>query len=95
MELISLEIFVDFILFICFIKNIEKIKNITEYFSPRREIFLELMYLFVKFIWYLLLTMLYLYIPINYILNDENEKINIFVAKLSLLTYIVEHIMMK
>ena len=97
MNTIVISIFVDIVITLLFIWNLEKLKDIYSVYVEKREAFLESMYLFIQFLWYLLLTFTYLYVILNYIISDEVEKenLNILVVKLSTLAYIVEHIMMK
>ena len=97
MNTIVISIFVDIVITLLFIWNLEKLKDIYSVYVEKREPFLESMYLFIQFLWYLLLTFTYLYVILNYIISDEVEKdnLNILVVKLSIVAYIVEHIMMK
>ena len=97
MNTIVISILTDIVITILFIWNLEKLKDIYSVYVEKREAFLESMYLFVKFLWYIFLTFTYLYVILNYIISDEVEKdnLNILVVKLSILAYIVEHIMMK
>ena len=97
MNTIVISILTDIVITILFIWNLEKLKDIHGVYVEKREAFLEAMYLFIQFLWYLFLTFTYLYVILNYIISDEVEKdnLNILVVKLSILAYIVEHIMMK
>jgi hypothetical protein len=97
MNTIVISILTDIVITILFIWNLEKLKDIYSVYVEKREAFLESMYLFIQFLWYLLLTFTYLYVILNYIISDEVEKdnLNILVVKLSIVAYIVEHIMMK
>ena len=97
MNTIVISILTDIVITILFIWNLEKLKDIYSVYVEKREAFLESMYLFIQFLWYLFLTFTYLYVILNYIISDEVEKdnLNILVVKLSILAYIVEHIMMK
>ena len=97
MNTIVISILTDIVITILFIWNLEKLKDIHGVYVEKREAFLEAMYLFIQFLWYLLLTFTYLDVILNYIISDEVEKenMNILVVKLSIVAYIVEHIMMK
>lgn len=97
MNTIVISIFVDIVITLLFIWNLEKLKEIHGVYVEKRTAFLEAMYLFIQFLWYLFLTFTYLYVILNYIIIDEVEKdnLNILVVKLSIVAYIVEHIIMK
>lgn len=97
MNALAISVFVDIVITLLFIWNLEKLKDIHSVYVEKREAFLEAMYLFVKFLWYLFMTFTYLYVILNYIIIDEVEKenMNLLIVKLSILAYIVEHIMMK
>ena len=97
MNALTISIFVDIVITLLFIWNLEKLKEIYLIYVEQKDVFLRVMYLFVKFLWYLSLTFTYLYVILNYIISDEVEKdnLNILVVKLSIVAYIVEHIMMK
>ena len=97
MNALAISVFIDIVITLLFIWNIEKLKEIYLIYVEQKELFLRVMYLFVKFLWYLFLTFTYLYVILNYIISDEVEKenMNLLIVKLSILAYIVEHIMMK
>lgn len=97
MNTLAISIFVDIVITILFIWNIEKLKEIYLVYIEQKELFLRVMYLFVKFLWYLFLTFTYLYVILSYIIKDEieRENLNLLIVKMSTLAYIVEHIMNK
>lgn len=97
MNTLAISIFVDIVITLLFIWNIEKLKEIYLVYIEQKELFLRVMYLFVKFLWYLFLTFTYLYIILSYIITDEIEKenMNLLIIKLSILSYIVEQIIAK
>lgn len=97
MNALAISVFVDIVITLLFIWNIEKLKDIHSVYVEKREAFLEAMYLFVKFLWYLFLTFAYIYVILTYIITDEieRENMNLHIVKLSILAYIVEHIIVK
>ena len=97
MNTLAISIFVDIVITLLFIWNIEKLKEIYLVYIEQKELFLRVMYLFVKFLWYLFLTFTYLYVILSYIIKDEieRENLNLLIVKMSILAYIVEHIMKK
>ena len=97
MNALAISVFVDIVITLLFIWNLEKLKEIYLIYVEQKDVFLRVMYLFVKFLWYLFMTFTYLYVILNYIISDEVEKenMNLLIVKLSILAYIVEHIMMK
>lgn len=97
MNALAISVFVDIVITLLFIWNLEKLKEIYLIYVEQKDVFLRVMYLFVKFLWYLFMTFTYLYVILNYIIIDEVEKenMNLLIVKLSILAYIVEHIMMK
>lgn len=97
MNTIVISILTDIVITILFIWNLEKLKEIYLIYVEQKDVFIRAMYLFVKFLWYLFLTFTYLYVILNYIISDEVEKenMNLLIVKLSILAYIVEHIIAK
>tara|TARA_B100000035_G_scaffold248943_1_gene217703 strand:+ start:333 stop:626 length:294 start_codon:yes stop_codon:yes gene_type:complete len=97
MNALAISVFVDIVITLLFIWNLEKLKEIYLIYIEQKELFLRVMYLFVKFIWYLFLTFTYLYVILSYIIKDEieRENMNLLIVKLSILAYIVEHIIAK
>lgn len=97
MYTLMVSVFVDIVITLLFIWNIEKIKEIYNIYVEQKELFLRVMYLFVKFLWYLFLTFTYLYVILSYIIKDEIERENmiLLIIKLSILAYIVEHIIVE
>ena len=97
MNTLTVSVFIDIVITLLFIWNIEKLKEIYLIYIEQKEVFLRVMYLFVKFLWYLFLTFTYLYVILSYIIKDEIEKenLNLLIVKISILAYIVEHIIKK
>lgn len=94
MNALAISVFVDIVITLLFIWNLEKLKDILGVYVEKREAFLEAMYLFIQFLWYLFLTFTYLYVILSYIIKNEieRENMNLLIVKLSILAYIVEHI---
>ena len=97
MNALAISVFVDIVITLVFIWNLEKLKEIYLIYVEQKELFLRVMYLFVKFLWYLFLTFTYLYVVLSYIIKDEieRENMNLLIVRLSILAYIVEHIIAK
>ena len=97
MNALAISVFVDIVITLLFIWNLEKLKEIYLIYVEQKELFLRVMYLFMKFLWYLFLTFTYLYVVLSYIIKDEieRENMNLLIVKLSILAYIVEHIIAK
>lgn len=99
MNTLTVSVFIDIVITLLFIWNIEKLKEIYLIYIEQKEVFLRVMYLFVKFLWYLFLTFTYLYVILSYIIKDEieieKENLNLLIVKISILAYIVEHIIKK
>ncbi len=92
-----ISVFSDCLLLYLFSNHLEYFERHYNNLFRRREVFLEIMYLFMKLIWHLMLVMLYLYIILSYIIGEKEDInfLNILVVKIAVITFIVEHIVNK
>ena len=87
----TIDVFIDIMISYLLIYTINEIKRMYIVFQRRRDYILEAIYLLIKFIWHVILTVTYTFIILYIIIGEEEtkKKMYLFLLKITALCYIV------